>query len=152
MLVKERVIIEKPYEQYNEQPAPPPEKQSGKKSVPNYKLRKFLFVFAFLVGGTWSIISSGSLADQEGYNLVEDRAVLTELRHENEQIRLELARLKSPERIQRIAKQELGMSEAKTIYYQQARTVPAPTPQKQIQTQNENIVGMVEGFFKRIIS
>lgn len=109
-------------------------------------------LFVLVAVGNGAVVWSGSLADQEGYSLVEDKAVLTKIQNENVEINLELARLKSPERIQRIAKSELGMSEAKTIYYQQGRTVPAPTPQKSMQTPNENIMGMVAGFFKRIIS
>lgn len=152
MLVKERVIIEKPYEQYDEQPASPPKKKKVRKSKPNYFLRRMIALFVLVAVGNGAVVWSGSLADQEGYSLVEDKAVLTKIQNENVEINLELARLKSPERIQRIAKSELGMSEAKTIYYQQGRTVPAPTPQKSMQTPNENIMGMVAGFFKRIIS
>lgn len=52
----------------------------------------------------------------KGYELVQLKAKAMKIQKENEQLRLQIARLKSPQRIQNIAMQELGMIVPQNIY------------------------------------
>ena len=158
MLVKERVVIDETHKQYKPQPelqvAPPPVKKKVRKAKPNHLLRKVMATFVMLALSSTFVTMQSSHVDMAGYALDKDKSALTKLQKENEQLHLELARLKSPERIQEIAKKELKMSVPKTVYYATSRSVAAPTPQMpmQKQTPTENIVTMVENLIKQIIS
>lgn len=55
-----------------------------------------------------------------GYELVQIKAHMANVEKENDYIRLEIAKLKSPQRIQLIATQELGMITPKTVYHASA--------------------------------
>jgi cell division protein FtsL len=58
-----------------------------------------------------------------GYDLVEMKAQAAKLEKNNDLLRLEIAKLKSPQRIQQIATSQLGMVTPQTAYYSTA--VPA---------------------------
>ncbi len=58
-----------------------------------------------------------------GYELVQMKSQSLSLQKENELLRLEIARLKSPQRIQEIATVELGMVVPQHVYY--AESFPA---------------------------
>ena len=51
-----------------------------------------------------------------GYELVQARACLIKMEAENELLRLELAQLKSPERIREIAVGQLGLVRPNSVY------------------------------------
>ena len=57
-----------------------------------------------------------------GYDLVQIKSQAISLQRENEQLRLDIAKLKSPQRIQYIATAELGMVMPKTVY--RAEVIP----------------------------
>lgn len=157
MLVRERVIVEEPYDvqpQQTVQSPPIKKKKRLRKAKPNHLLRKVAAAFVMLALSSTFVTMQRSHVDMAGYALVKDKSALTKLMKENEQLHLELARLKSPERIQEIAKKELKMSVPKTVYYANGRSIAAPTPPKPMQktTSTDNIIGVMEGFIKQFIS
>ncbi len=62
------------------------------------------------------VIRSGISASR-GYALVETHNQAQRIEQENERLRIEIARLKSPQRIQQIASEELGMGVPNKMYF-----------------------------------
>ena len=80
-------------------------------------LRTECVVSALLIGFLAMFVTWGSSAIvKAGYELVQARACLTKLEKQNELLRLEMARLKSHQRIQEIAVKQLGMIKPQTVY------------------------------------
>lgn len=65
---------------------------------------------------------------QSGYELVKIKGQVAKVEKENELLRLDIARLKSPQRIEEIAVKELGMIVPKNAYYASAATAATPAP------------------------
>ena len=151
MLVKERVMIEETYEEHARQKRPAPPARPTKQG--SFLARCALMAVIVVVASTLT-----SCIRAQGHDATKalrmDKEVLTKLVNENEHLQLNLARLKSPERIQAIAKDELKMSVPKVDYRPTTRSVAAPTPQVQVpkQTATNNIVVKMENFIKNIIS
>lgn len=161
MLVKERVIIEEPYEEYarqtaqpDRQTAPPVRKKIVRKMKPNHLLRNVAKIFVLVVVASTLTMHMSACSSDATKALRTDKEALTKLVKENEHLQLDLARLKSPERIQTIAKEELKMSVPKADYRPTAKSIAAPPPQIPMakQTATNNIVGKMENFIKNIIS
>ena len=84
---------------------------------PRRCLRTECIVSALLVGSLAMFVTWGSSSIvKAGYELVQARACLTKLEKQNELLRLEMARLKSPQRIQEIAVGQLGMIKPQSVY------------------------------------
>lgn len=80
-------------------------------------LRTECLVSAILVGLLAMFVTWGSSAIvNAGYELVQARACLTKIEKQNEILQLEMARLKSPQRIQTIAVDQLRMVNPQTVY------------------------------------
>ena len=62
------------------------------------------------------VVRSGISASR-GYALVETQNMAQQLEQENERLRIEIAKLKSPQRIKQIAEEELGMDVPKKMYF-----------------------------------
>ena len=62
------------------------------------------------------VIRSGISASR-GYALVETQNQAQQLEQENERLKIEIAKLKSPQRIKQIAEDELGMGVPSRIYF-----------------------------------
>ena len=77
----------------------------------------FLVIAAFAMAVT---VRSGISASR-GYALVAVQQQAQQLEQENERLRVEIAKLKSPQRIQAIAAQELGMEVPKKMYFSHER-------------------------------
>jgi len=91
------------------------EKRSASKS--HGCLRTECLVSAILVGLLAMFVTWGSSAIvNAGYELVQARACLTKIEKQNELLQLEMARLKSPQRIQTIAVDQLRMVNPQTVY------------------------------------
>lgn len=65
-------------------------------------------------------IRSGISASR-GYALVATQTQAQQLEQENERLRVEIAKLKSPQRIKQIASEELGMVVPKKMYFSHER-------------------------------
>ena len=86
-----------------EKPAPPPKRRP----TLNTHLRSRCFLLLALVCITAS----------RGYDLVKIQQQAETLEKENEHLKIEIAQMKSPERVRRIATEKLGMSTPKTVYF-----------------------------------
>ena len=62
------------------------------------------------------VIRSGISASR-GYALVETQNLAQSIEQENERLKIEIAKLKSPQRIKQIAEDELGMSTPNKMYF-----------------------------------
>ena len=88
----------------------------------NYLLRSrcrlafiIISILAMLV-----VIRSGISASR-GYALVATQNQTQKLEHENERLKIEIAKLKSPGRIKQIARDELGMDVPNKLYFSHER-------------------------------
>lgn len=77
---------------------------------------------------------------QAGYDLVEMKAQAAKLERDNELLRLEIAKLKSPQRIQQIATNQLGMVTPQNAYYATAAPSASGTVAGE---KNGKVVGML---------
>lgn len=96
----------------------------------------FLMVALVAVAAMFVTVRSESII-RAGYQLVQTKAQVAKMEKENEALRLEIAKLKSPQRIQHIATSQLGMVLPQNVYCasnQNAGTVQANTsmPEKNI--------------------
>jgi len=72
---------------------------------------------ALIVGILAMVVTWGSSTIvKAGYELVQARVCLTKIEKQNELLRLEMAQLKSPQRIQSIAVEQLHMVNPPTLY------------------------------------
>jgi cell division protein FtsB len=84
---------------------------------PHRCLRTEYLVSAVLVGLLAMFVTWGSSSIvKSGYELVQARACLTKMEKQNELLRLEMAQMKSPLRIQNIAVGQLGMIKPQMVY------------------------------------
>lgn len=111
------------YEEYNEEvQRPQPKLRAVKKTEQptalNTRLRsrcRMLFVL-FAVLAMAVTVRSGISASR-GYALVAVQTQAQTLEQENERLRVEIAKLKSPQRIRTIAETELGMQTPQKVYF-----------------------------------
>jgi cell division protein FtsL len=88
------------------------------KSTVNTALRvKCLTVVLLLAITAMFITIRSEVIIRAGYDLVQTKAQLIKAEKENELLRLDIAKLKSPQRIQAIATTELGMVVPANVYY-----------------------------------
>ena len=73
----------------------------------NTNLRNYLRAVFFL----------GGIGAKSGYTLLETQQKAEQLEQENERLKIEIAQLKSPSRIESIAVQELHMQVPQNIYF-----------------------------------
>ena len=89
------------------------------KSLPklNIELRgKCLFTVLLIAAIAIFITMRSEAIIRSGYELVQMKSQALSLQRENELLRLDIAKLKSPQRIQAIATIELGMVMPQTVY------------------------------------
>ena len=97
-----------------EKPAPPPKRRPTLNT--HLRSRCFLLLALICVMAMAVTIRSGITASR-GYDLVKVQQQAEALEKENEHLRIEIAQMKSPERVRRIATEKLGMSTPKTVYF-----------------------------------
>ena len=105
-----------------------PEVPAGTEAVPKPRLhthhclnthlrsRCLLLVLLLAVMGM-ALTTCSSIGASRGYELVQAQQAAVRLEQENEQMKIEIARLKSPQRIQSIAAKDLGMVIPKQVYF-----------------------------------
>lgn len=96
-----------------------PEKRAGAVALarPRSCFRTECLLSAVLVALLGLFVTWGSSAIVEaGYGLVQARVCLTKLEKQNELLRLEMAQLRAPQRIQEIACGRLGMVNPPAVY------------------------------------
>lgn len=82
------------------------------------RCRVFFIVFAVLA---MAVVVRSGISASRGYALVATQNQAQQLELENERLRVEIAKLKSPERIKRIAEDELGMVVPRKMYFSHER-------------------------------
>lgn len=113
---------------------------------PNIALRAKFFITVILLSAIAIMFTVQSEAIiRAGYNLVQTKAQLAKVEKENQLLRLDIAKLKSPQRIKQIATSELGMVIPNNIYYavnepKAAEKVPA----KETASLSDQLVNLVK--------
>ena len=115
---------EREFEYYEEELQPRPQRIEKAAPAPkrrptlntHLRSRCFLLLALVCVMAMAVTIRSGITASR-GYDLVKVQQQAEALEKENEHLRIEIAQMKSPERVRRIATEELGMSTPKTVYF-----------------------------------
>ncbi|MDF2928039.1 septum formation initiator family protein [Anaerospora sp.] len=118
------------------------------KSTPkvNKNLRsKCLILAATLAVMAMAVTLQSEYIVRSGYNLVQLKAQAAKLEKENELLRLDIAKLKSPQRIQQIATSQLGMVMPQTVLY--ASSIGQSSPEV-ASGQSKTITDKVVGIFK----
>ena len=82
------------------------------------RCRVFFIVFAILA---MAVVVRSGISASRGYALVATNNQAQQHELENERLRVEIAKLKSPERIKRIAEDELGMVVPRKMYFSHER-------------------------------
>lgn len=118
------------------------------KSTPkvNKNLRsKCLILAATLAVMAMAVTLQSEFIVRSGYNLVQLKAQAAKLEKENELLRLDIAKLKSPQRIQQIATSQLGMVMPQTMLYASSN---GQSSSEVTSGQGKTITDKVIGIFK----
>ncbi len=112
------------YEEPQEIVTPEPQKnrKSGSKKQLDTRLRsrcQMLFVTVAILAMAVTIRSG--ISASRGYELVAIQQQIQQVERENERLRIEIAQLKSPQRIGQIAAGELGMEVPNKMYFSHDR-------------------------------
>ncbi len=117
-------MLLKRQEEWMWQPGPTPAPAPVARPHPYPSLRKQFLQLILLAAALAMLITVHSeMMVRTGYSLVEMKAQAARLEKDNDLLRLEIAKLKSPQRIQQIATSQLGMVTPQTAYY--ATVVPS---------------------------
>ena len=82
------------------------------------RCRVAFIVFAILA---MAVVIRSGISASRGYALVATQTQAQQLELENERLRVEIAKLKSPQRIKQIAEDELGMVVPRKMYFSHER-------------------------------
>ena len=77
-------------------------------------LRAIFFLIAF---GAMAVTLLGGISAKSGYTLLETQQKADQLEQENERLKIEIAQLKSPARIEAIAVEQLHMQVPQNMYF-----------------------------------
>lgn len=101
--------------------------------------RQGLQIMFLVIAAVMLITVHSEAIIHSGYDLVQMKAQAAQLEKENEALKLDIAKLKSPQRIQQIATSELGMVQPQNAYYASAAAPAAAAAKRQPQS-----AGMLE--------
>ncbi|MCR5559822.1 septum formation initiator family protein [Schwartzia sp. (in: firmicutes)] len=109
---------------YEEQPAVRPAIKPAPRRAPknrphiNSNLRFRIGVIALALAVTAAVsVSRTVISATRGYELVQTQNQAAQLEKENKQLELQIAEMRSPERIKNIATNDLGMSVPRDVYF-----------------------------------
>lgn len=110
-----------PYE-YEEASVPAPSAEIPKEPLirreVNTNLRNCLRAIFFLIAlGAMVVTLLGGIGAKNGYTLLETQQNADQLEQENERLKIEIAQLKSPARIEAIAVDQLHMQVPQNMYF-----------------------------------
>ena len=108
--------------EYEEEALPAPQAEPPKEPLMrrevNTNLRNCLRAIFFLIAfGAMVVTLLGGIGAKNGYTLLDTQQTADQLEQENERLKIEIAQLKSPSRIEAIAVQELHMQVPQNIYF-----------------------------------
>lgn len=105
-------------------PAPqaePPKELLIRREV-NTNLRNCLRAIFFLIAfGAMVVTLLGGIGAKNGYTLLDTQQTADQLEQENERLKIEIAQLKSPARIESIAVEQLHMQVPQNMYFSHER-------------------------------
>jgi len=107
---------------YEEEMRPAPQKEPPKEPLirreVNTNLRNCLRAIFFLIAfGAMVVTLLGGISANNGYTLLETQQNADQLEQENERLKIEIAQLKSPARIEAIAVEQLHMQVPQNMYF-----------------------------------
>jgi len=108
--------------EYEEVAAPAPQVEPPKEPLirreVNTNLRNCLRAIFFLIAfGAMVVTLLGGIGAKNGYTLLETQQTADQLEQENERLKIEIAQLKSPTRIESIAVEQLHMQVPQNMYF-----------------------------------
>ena len=84
----------------------------------NTNLRNCLrAIFSLIAFGAMAVTLLGGISAKSGYTLLETQQKADQLEQENERLKIEIAQLKSPSRIEAIAVEQLHMQVPQNMYF-----------------------------------
>ena len=99
-------------------PQPEPSKEPLIRREVNTNLRNCLRAIFFLIAfGAMVVTLLGGISANNGYTLLETQQNADQLEQENERLKIEIAQLKSPARIEAIAVDQLHMQVPQNMYF-----------------------------------
>ena len=99
------------------QPLEPPKEPLIRREI-NTNLRNCLRAIFFLIAcGAMVVTLLGGIGARNGYILLETQQDAEQLEQENERLKIEIAQLKSPARIEAIAVEQLHMRVPQNMYF-----------------------------------
>jgi cell division protein ftsL len=99
-------------------PQPEPPKEPLIRREVNTNLRNCLRAVFFLIAfGAMVVTLLGGISANNGYTLLETQQNADQLEQENERLKIEIAQLKSPARIEAIAVEQLHMQVPQNMYF-----------------------------------
>ena len=99
-------------------PEPEPPKEPLVRREVNTNLRNCLRAIFFLIAfGAMVVTLLGGISANNGYTLLDTQQKADQLEQENERLKIEIAQLKSPARIESIAVEQLQMQVPQNMYF-----------------------------------
>jgi len=99
------------------QPLEPPKEPLIRREI-NTNLRNCLRAIFFLIAfGAMVVTLLGGIGAKNGYTLLDTQQTADQLEQENERLKIEIAQLKSPARIESIAVEQLHMQVPQNMYF-----------------------------------
>lgn len=141
------MLVHKKQEMYvYEQEAASPAPKVVKKADKRLRAKCLILVVIATVMAVVTTMQSAAIV-QAGYDLVKVKSQVAKVEKENELLRLDIAKLKSPQRIEEIATKELGLVMPKNAYYASA-TAPANSQPQPVAAKTEGVADKMLSAFK----
>ena len=108
------------YEEYEEAPvrAPRPKRPPRAHIILDQKWRSRLKWSVLIIAAlAMAVAMRAGLSANRGYTLVETQQEAEQIEQENERLKIDIAKLKSPRRIKDIATSRLGMEVPQNVYF-----------------------------------
>ena len=108
--------------EYERETLPSPQVEAPKEPLirreVNTNLRNCLRAIFFLIAfGAMVVTLLGGIGAKNGYTLLDTQQTADQLEQENERLKIEIAQLKSPARIEAIAVEQLHMQVPQNMYF-----------------------------------
>ena len=108
--------------EYERETLPSPQVEAPKEPLirreVNTNLRNCLRAIFFLIAfGAMVVTLLGGIGAKNGYTLLDTQQTADQLEQENERLKIEIAQLKSPARIESIAVEQLHMQVPQNMYF-----------------------------------
>ena len=108
--------------EYEREALPSPQVEAPKEPLirreVNTNLRNCLRAIFFLIAcGAMVVTLLGGIGARNGYTLLDTQQTADQLEQENERLKIEIAQLKSPARIEAIAVEQLHMQVPQNMYF-----------------------------------